>query len=109
MFYARIDNGKVVEIIETLGHNIEDMFTPNLVATMVEAGEGMVVNGTYDGSVFGPEPEPTPPTQESINLTSRRYLTSTGWYVERLNDPSSGKAIPQDILDARAAARLAII
>jgi len=29
--------------------------------------------------------------------------------VERLNDPSSGKAIPQDILDARAAARAAIV
>lgn len=36
------------------------------------------------------------------------YLSSTGWYVERLNDPSSGKVIPQDVLDKRVQARLTI-
>ena len=39
---------------------------------------------------------------------ARAYLISTGWYVERLNDPSSGKAIPQEVLDKRAAARVII-
>ena len=34
------------------------------------------------------------------------YLSSTDWYVERLNDPSSGKAIPEEILAKRAEARL---
>ena len=47
--------------------------------------------------------------QAVINGESLAYLASTAWYVERLNDPSSGKAIPQDILDARAAARAAIV
>jgi hypothetical protein len=36
------------------------------------------------------------------------YLASTGWYIERLNDPSSGKAVPDDVLTARANARATI-
>lgn len=39
---------------------------------------------------------------------ARAYLISTGWYVERLNDPSSGKAVPQEVLDKRAEARVLI-
>lgn len=39
---------------------------------------------------------------------ARAYLVSTAWYVERLNDPSSGKAIPQEVLDKRAEARVLI-
>ena len=37
-----------------------------------------------------------------------KYLASTAWYVERLNDPSSGKAIPEDVLSKRAEARALI-
>lgn len=36
---------------------------------------------------------------------SKTYLASTAWYVERLNDPSSGKAIPEEVLTKRAEAR----
>lgn len=36
---------------------------------------------------------------------ANQYLASTGWYVERLNDPSSGKAIPEDVLAKRVEAR----
>ena len=49
--------------------------------------------------------------QQVINAKvqeARAYLISTGWYVERLNDPSSGKAIPQEVLDKRAEARVII-
>ncbi len=49
---------------------------------------------------------------EEANKAKRQeaytYLASTGWYVERLNDPSSGKAIPDDVLTARANARATI-
>ena len=45
--------------------------------------------------------------QKKINAESEAYLAKTGWYVERLNDPSSGKAIPEKVLKARAAARAA--
>lgn len=39
---------------------------------------------------------------------ARSYLISTAWYIERLNDPSSGKAVPQEVLDKRAEARVII-
>ena len=56
------------------------------------------------------------PTQEELDKEinahkvqePRSYLFSTAWYVERLNDPSSGKPIPQEVLDKRADARLII-
>lgn len=60
-----------------------------------------------------PEPEFTEAelAQQVINAKvqeARVYLISTGWYIERLNDPSSGKAIPQEVLDKRAEARVLI-
>ena len=36
---------------------------------------------------------------------ANQYLASTSWYVERLNDPSSGKAIPEEVLAKRVEAR----
>ncbi len=57
-----------------------------------------------------PEPEFT---EEELQITSwnkqiqeaKAYLASTAWYVERLNDPSSGKVIPEEVLTKRAEAR----
>ena len=33
------------------------------------------------------------------------YLADTSWYIERLIDPSSGKAVPEDVLTKRAICR----
>lgn len=33
------------------------------------------------------------------------YLEDTKWYIDRLNDPSSGKAVPEEVLAKRAFAR----
>ena len=33
------------------------------------------------------------------------YLNNTSWYVERFNDPTSGKAIPEEIIAKRVSAR----
>ena len=41
------------------------------------------------------------------NMDSQMYLAETDWYVVRKFE--TGAAIPQDILDARAAARAAIV
>lgn len=57
-----------------------------------------------------PEPEFT---EEELRITAinkqiqeaKIYLTDTAWYIERLNDPSSGKAIPEEVLAKRAEAR----
>ena len=60
----------------------------------------------------GNEPEPEF-TEKDLQITSinkqiqeaKTYLSSTAWYVERLNDPSSGKAVPEEVLTKRAEAR----
>lgn len=36
---------------------------------------------------------------------AKQYLADTAWYIERLNDPSSGKAVPKEVLHRRAEAR----
>ena len=58
-----------------------------------------------------PEPEYTDAeiaanAQAEINSENRAYLASTDWYVTRKAD--SGEAVPSDIAEARAAARLLI-
>jgi hypothetical protein len=45
--------------------------------------------------------------QQQLNQESRAYLSSTDWYVIRQQE--TGVAIPQDILNARQAAREAIV
>ena len=57
-----------------------------------------------------PEPEFTDKEIRLQEINSqiqeaKQYLTNTGWYIERLNDPSSGKAIPEEVLVKRAEAR----
>lgn len=53
------------------------------------------------------------PTQAELDEAERvqklseayAYLESTKWYIERFADPSSGKAIPEEVLKLRADAR----
>ena len=53
-------------------------------------------------------PSPQQPiTQEQINNEARVYLASTDWYVVRFAE--TGVAIPQDIFDARQAARNSVV
>ena len=60
-----------------------------------------------------PEPEFTEEEIQKQELQikineAKHYLASTAWYVERLNDPSSGKAIPEEVVTKRAEARALI-
>jgi hypothetical protein len=41
----------------------------------------------------------------TVKQTANTLLANTGWYIERLNDPSSGKPVPQSVLDRRAEIR----
>lgn len=46
--------------------------------------------------------------QQELNKRKQealQYLEDTKWYIERLADPSSGKAVPEDVLAKRAEAR----
>jgi len=42
---------------------------------------------------------------QSARKAAIAYLDCTGWYIERLNDPSSGKEVPEEVLTLRAEAR----
>ena len=55
------------------------------------------------------KPPPLTPEQlqEQINFEARAYLNSTDWYVVRFAE--TGVPIPQEILDARQAARDRIV
>ena len=46
--------------------------------------------------------------KESGGIVTQLTSKSTAWYIERLNYPSSGKAVPQEVLDKRAEARVLI-
>lgn len=102
----------------------------NEIQTVKELEFGYLLNGTMsvpkaDGNkeyelikqwlAEGNTPEPEF-TEEELQITSinkqiqeaKAYLASTAWYIERLNDPSSGKAIPEEVLAKRAEARVLI-
>lgn len=53
------------------------------------------------------EEEQTQQVQAQTNAEARAYLASTDWYVIRLQE--TGVAVPQEILDKRAEARLDIV
>ena len=57
-----------------------------------------------------PEPEFTEEELAQQELQKKKqealqYLEDTKWYIERLADPSSGKAVPEDVLAKRAESR----
>jgi len=78
---------------------------------LVEAGEEVVTGFTYDGSVFSPhsthQTELDAAAQSLINAESLAYLTSTDWY--EIREWRTGVVTPQEIVDARAASREAIV
>jgi hypothetical protein len=101
------------------------------ILTVKIQGQGYLLNGTMSvpGNAQGnreyelikqwlaegniPEPEFTDEELVAIEIANKKqeakaYLANTAWYVERLNDPSSGKAIPEEVLTKRAEARLTL-
>ena len=88
----------------------------------VDYGDGVIWSVSVDGCGYDkvlawlsegniPEPEFTYEELVAIEVANKKqealkYLVNTAWYIERLNDPSSGKAIPEEVLAKRAEARL---
>lgn len=73
-----------------------------------------LLQGQAQGSIIKPDEAGNPvlvevvvDQQAIINAESRKYLADTDWYVVRQTE--TGAPIPQEILDARATARLAIV
>ena len=65
-------------------------------------------NDFYDvnGNLVRSEPVDTDVIRMEDNLSNRAYLEETDWYVTRKAE--TGKAIPEDVLAKRVAARAAI-
>ena len=68
MIHARIENGIVVELIDDQGGDINKMFTPEIVATLVPDDGTAVIGATWDGTAF------TAPAPETIPLTDTQTL-----------------------------------
>jgi len=68
MIYARIENSKVVELINDQGGDINALFTAEIVATLVLDDGTAVVGGTWDGTVF------TTPAPEIIPLAATQTM-----------------------------------
>lgn len=56
-----------------------------------------------DGNLIRSEPADPNEIQAADNAAARAYLAETDWYVVRHSE--TGKAIPEEILTARSAAR----
>ena len=114
MKYAHIDkNGQLLGWYDKGIHTL--IPTPNIEVSdevwqnAIDNRHNKVnIDGTTEAYDFRTEDEKAKQELELKIAEAKAYLASTGWYVERLNDPSSGKAIPQEVLNKRADARAII-
>lgn len=87
------------------GNGFKDLENPNV---WYSNENNEVIQWLSEGNI--PEPEFTDEELAQQELNKRKqgalqYLEDTKWYIERLADPSSGKAVPEDVLTKRAEAR----
>ena len=111
MKYANIENGtnKLIGWYSDEIHS--EIPTPNIEVDEKVWQEAININANcYENGKFIIKDFRTDKEIAEHELNKRKrealkYLADTGWYVERLNDPSSGKAIPEDVVLKRAEAR----
>lgn len=75
MRYARIENGRVAEIIDVDG-DIEGRYHPDLL--FVAAPDGVAENDQYDGVAFSKPAAPKRDVQGEIDALERASLTNRG-------------------------------
>ena len=78
MLYARIENGRVAELIAAADEaELQARFHPDLVGACVPADGGMEVGWTWNGAAFAPPapPAPPPPRRRLSALAFRRRLS----------------------------------
>ena len=102
MRYAQIQNDKVVNVIELSEGASEWQGLLVIPSDTANIGDDFI-----NGKIVKPSTPEHIPTQEEINEEARAYLSLTDWYVVRFAE--TGVAIPQEILDARQAARERIV
>lgn len=113
--FAKIDDqGVVTDIIVASASFITDNGLQETWVAVDSSSIGIGDLYNFDTQVFSertPEDTISAPVdsseQDTLNKTNRDHLNETDWYVIR--HAETGVAIPQDILDSRAAARAAIV
>lgn len=101
-FYSREIHGT------NMPADVVEITTEQHSALIEGQSNGKVITSDENGfpilidSVITPEQ-----IQQQNNATARQYLASTDWYVIRMQE--TGTPIPQDILDAREAARASVV
>ena len=85
--------------------------TPNIEVSDEVWQDALNINANcYEDGKFIFKDWRTPEEIRTVEINTqiseaKSYLSDTGWYIERLNDPSSGKAIPEEVLAKRAEVR----
>ena len=109
MKYAHIIDNKLIGWYSDDIHS--DIPTPNIEVTDEVWQEAININANcYEDEKFIVKDFRTDDEIRTAEINTqiveaKAYLADTGWYIERLNDPSSGKAIPEEVLEKRAEAR----
>ena len=79
MRYARIEDNKVMEVIDAGDQDINEMFTAELVATMVQDPSNAAAFGfDWDGSNFS-APAAIVYTNDQVRILRNRKLVSSDW------------------------------
>jgi hypothetical protein len=109
--YSKTTNAFYVEAIHGKDIPADSVPVSNQehAALMKGQSEGKVIRPDNNGRpVLTDPPGPTPEQiQAAKNAEARAYLSETDWYVVR--HAETGQAIPQEITQARAAARDSIV
>lgn len=118
--WSEKDNNGAIQMETLYGYPFSDLITKKPILTF--DFKNLYYND-YDGrylvddvemtdiqkaEVYGILRKLTPPLEWVKSIKSmpfNSYMQETAWYIERLMDPSSGKAVPEDVLTKRAICR----
>ena len=93
-YFARVLDGVVVEVIPVPDGLVigQDIYTPEMAATLVPATADTTERMTWDGHEFGPVPAPPPPTKAAL----KAYAADKRWRVETGGITVAGATIATD-------------
>ena len=96
-------------IHSTMPDDVVEITAEEHAAILEGQSKGKLIDWDEAGYPFLTDPPgPTPEQlQEQVNAEARAYLSSTDWYIIRLQE--TGEAIPEDVLEERAEARASVV
>lgn len=94
---------------DNMPEDVVEITSEEHAALMEGQAQGKLIDFDEAGYPFMTDP-PAPTAEQiqaQVNAEARAYLTSTDWYIIRLQE--TGQAVPEDILTGRAEARASIV